>query len=225
MKHRAQRCPPWPSSPNYTGPLLRGRRLHQDGPCVVHGHPPAAVGLLRVDVHGGRLALAWLHLLDASHEAEAALDRALHGRRAYADLRACAEYGAPRGHDLRLAVDRGVARVRARDHAFGRPQRLHRLQVGLAEAAVELVVGLQHGELGVDAERGELVPQPRRLLVPLRLHGEAQERLEVLRSGQRAGGRLLLTAPQQRTSRKGARRSGEAFRRQSQQREHDQATS
>ena len=97
------------------------------------------------------------------------------------------------------------------------------LQVGVAEGAVELVVGLEDGELRVDAERGQLVSQPRRLLIPLRLHRQAQERLEVLSSGQGTGSWLLhCAAPQERASREGsgAWRSGEAFRREEQQREH-----
>jgi hypothetical protein len=44
------------------------------------------------------------------------------------------------------------------------------LQVGVAEGAVELVVGLKDSQLRIDAEGGKLVPQPRRLLIPLRLH-------------------------------------------------------
>ena len=97
------------------------------------------------------------------------------------------------------------------------------LQVGVAEGAVELVVGLEDGELRVDAERGQLVSQPRRLLIPLRLHRQAQERLEVLSSGQGTGSWLLrCAAPQERASREGSGvwRSGEAFRREEQQREH-----
>jgi hypothetical protein len=39
-----------------------------------------------------------------------------------------AEDGLPRGHDILPPVERGVARVRARDHAFGSPQLVHRLQ-------------------------------------------------------------------------------------------------
>ena len=56
------------------------------------------------------------------------------------------------------------------------------LQVRFAKGAVEETIGLQHSQFCVEAEGGELVPQPRSLLVPFSRHRQAQERLEVLGS-------------------------------------------